>query len=485
MWKRLLFIFFSIALGADSYAQADADAVNLADEMYGFGDKRDALDVYLQAVSINPANVRANYMAGKCYQETIEKDKSVKFLTKAYELDGNVSEDILYLIGKGYQYGAGFDKAIEYFNMYKNDLARTEPGDKPELIKKADKHIQECEYAKTFYKQKATKELINLGGVLNSEYPEYSPVISADESIIIFTSRRQGTTGNKKDVDNEFFEDIFVSKKSADGQWETPKNIGTTINTEFHEASNGLSPDGKKLYIFREVNGGDIFECIQTQDGNWSKPKKMDHINTKSKEASITFSGDGKSMVFSSDRPGGLGNLDLYISKQDAKGKWSKPVNIGSDLNTQYDEDSPFLSHDGNTLFFSSAGHSSMGGYDIFKSTNVNGRWSKPENMGYPVNTTDNDIFYVESGDGAHGYYASVRGDGFGETDLYIVTNKKANEPKKEEPVAAVVDTAAKETAAPIEASVKTAVVAKPIAFKSVTVRGRVYDVKGGKSVST
>lgn len=523
MLKRVYILLLSVLTVGHVFAQADADAVKLADEMYGFGDKRDALDVYLQAASINPNNVRANYMAGKCYQETIEKEKSVKYLEKAYKLDKNISQDIFYLIGKGYQFGGQFDKAIENFNAYKREMSRVNPKNKEELIGKADKHIVECQNGKIFYSQKATKELVNIGGVVNSEYAEYSPVISADESILIFTSRRQGTTGNKKDRDNEFFEDIYMSTKLSNGGWSDPKNIGTTINTEFHEACNGLSPDGKELYIYRELNGGDIFKCTQMADGNWSKPERMEHINTKHEEASITFSGDGKLMIFSSDRPKGNGRLDLYMCKKDEKGQWSTPVNIGNTLNTKYDEDSPFLDHEGKTLFFSSSGHNSMGGYDIFKSTYEDGKWSAPVNLGYPVNTTDDDIYYVESGDGVHGYYASVRNDGHGEKDIYMVTNAK--EPKENVPqvdtVAKVVeekkDTLIAKAEAPIKEEVKPkeepmkeelvspapqnevaketkkepepikeALVAdipppptKPT-FKSVTVKGRVFDSESG-----
>ncbi len=536
MTKKILISLLFFATSISLMAQADLDAVKLADEMYGFGDKRDALDVYLQAASLNPKNARANFMAGKCYQETIEKGKSVKFLEKAYKLNPKISPDILYLIGKGYQYDAKFDKAIENFNLYKKQLSTAPPENKEEQLKRADKHIIECENGKIFYSQIATKELVNLGEVVNSEYAEYSPVVSSDESILIFTSRRQGTTGNKKDVDNEFFEDIYVSKKSKDGHWGRPENIGTTINSEFHEACNGLSPDGKELYIFRETHGGDIYKCSQTADGNWSKPERMEHINTKHEEASITFSGDGKMMIFSSDRPGGTGRLDLYFCTKDENEKWSDPQNIGKTLNTQYDEDSPFLDFEAKTLFFSSAGFNTMGGYDIFKSTFVDGKWTEPFNLGCPINTTDDDIYYVESGDGVHGYYASVRNDGSGEKDLYMITNTKPKEEIVPDTVAKVVDlktdsiiakidsaivekvetpvqtanvTETKpseitpiekekpaETDKPIkntnslvaenqtETNTKPDVIEKPT-FKSITVKGRVFDEESGNPVET
>lgn len=494
MLRRLLLFWIFTSACMNIFAQADADAVKLADEMYGFGDKRDALDVYVQASVLNPKNARAFYMAGKCYQETIEKGKSVKFLEKAYKLNPTIAPDILYLIGKGYQYDAKFEKAIENFNSYKTSPSVSTAENKAELIKKADKHIQECENGKIFYSQKATKELVNIGPVVNSEYAEYSPVVSADESMLIFTSRRQGTTGNRKDVDNEFFEDIYVSKKTETGTWGRPENIGTTINTEFHEACNGISNDGKELYIFRETHGGDIYKCVQTADGNWSKPERMEHINTKHEEASITFSGDGKMMIFSSDRPGGIGRLDLYYCTKDAKGDWSTPQNIGTTLNTQYDEDSPFLDSNATTLFFSSAGFNTMGGYDIFKSTFVDGKWTEPVNMGYPVNTTDDDIYYVESGDGVHGYYASVRNDGSGEKDIYMITNAKPKEDTIAKLVATKIDSVVTDSTVEIANAVADGIdkntsslvdtkTATTKEYQSITLKGRVFDAASGNPI--
>jgi outer membrane protein OmpA-like peptidoglycan-associated protein/ribulose bisphosphate carboxylase small subunit len=498
---RLRFIVILILTGFifKASAQADADAVKLADEMYGFGDKRDALDVYLQAISINPNNARANYMAGKCYQETIEKSKSVSYLEKSYSLDKKSHEDILYLIGKGYQYGNEFDKAIEYFELYKKTIGQSKLVNSAELIAKSDKHIEECNNGKILLAQKASKELVNVGAVINSEYEEYAPVISSDELTMFFTSRRQGSTGNKKDVDNEFFEDIYFSTRTKDGSWTTPKNLGSPVNSEFHESCNAISPDGKQLFIYTEAKGGGIFVSKKMPDGNWSAPEKVKgHINSKYGESSMCFSGDGKKILFASDRPGGKGKLDLYSIKLDGNDKWGEPENLGNEINTEYNEDSPFLDSSGTTLFFSSAGHNTMGGYDIFKSKFENGKWSKPENLGYPINTTDDDIYYTESGDGLHGYYSSVRTDGNGAKDIYMITNAKpAEEPIVEKPVASNVEekkdtasVAVAEEVKPVEQATeeKPEEAVVPVANQKpslmpVTVKGRVYDAESGAPI--
>jgi outer membrane protein OmpA-like peptidoglycan-associated protein/tetratricopeptide (TPR) repeat protein len=478
---KKIFTFLLLAVASNCvFAQSDVDSVKQADAMYAAGNKLQALSLYLSAANLNPENAKAHLMAGKCYLETSKKGKSVELLEKAYKLDAKISRDILYLIGKGYQLDAKFDKAIENFNAYKASLEESKDKKKPQRIQKAEKHIAECENAKTLYAQKANVNLINLGEMINSSHAEYAPVLSADESTLYFTSRREGSTGNKKDADKEYFEDIYVAKKDSSGKWGRPENIGTDINTNFHDACNGLSPDGKELYITCETHKGDIFKSTQNSDGSWSKPQKMELINSKYDEASIAFSGDGKLMMFSSDRPGGLGKLDLYYCTKDENGVWSSPQNASYILNTEYDEDSPFLDHEGKTLFFSSAGFNTMGGYDIFKSTFEDGKWTAPVNLGYPINTTDDDIYYVESSDGQRGYYASVREDGFGEKDLYMVSKVK---PDQKSPADSMT-TATADTVSKVEIdSLAQSNNEASKNFKPVTIKGRVFDNESGKPV--
>ena len=165
-------------------------------------------------------------------------------------------------------------------------------------------------------------------------------------------------------------------------------------------------------------------------------------VNTSSRESSITITHDGKRIYFSSNRIGGIGTGDIYYADKDKNGRWSKAINLGPGINTEADEESPFIDSDGKTLYFSSQGGKGMGGYDIFRARLLNvekNEWSKPENLGYPINTPDNDAFYVVSKDGKRGYYSSVRDDGFGYSDIYMITVPEPKvEPvvaKKEEPV--------------------------------------------------
>ncbi len=198
--------------------------------------------------------------------------------------------------------------------------------------------------------------------------------------------------------------------------------MGAPINTEDHDANSGLSADGQKFLIYIGKNNGDLYES-ELKGDSWSKPDRMNkNINTDFHESSASYSPDGKSVYFVSDCPGGFGDRDVYMSTKDNKGRWGKAVNLGNVINTPYGEEGIFAHPDGKTIYFSSEGHNSMGGYDIFKSVFENGKWTQPENLGYPVNTPDDDVFFVVSASGRHGYYASFNAKGYGEKDIYQVT---------------------------------------------------------------
>jgi outer membrane protein OmpA-like peptidoglycan-associated protein len=241
---------------------------------------------------------------------------------------------------------------------------------------------------------------------------------------MIFTSRREGGIGiGNVDKDLEFFEDIYISE-FKDGEWQPAQNIGTNINTEYHDASIGLSGDGKTLFLYKDENGGDIYVSNKRKDDTWSKPEPLSHnINSSYNENSVSISPDGQTLFFTSDRPGGKGGIDIYMSKLDKKGNWGKPTNMGAPINTNADEDGPFIDYDGKTLYFSSRGLEGMGGYDIFVTEydSTAKKWSEPVNIGYPINTPDEDIYFVKSGDQRFGYYASVKDGGAGEKDIYKV----------------------------------------------------------------
>lgn len=378
-----------------------------------------ALEYLLKANAFNASNADLNYEIGVCYLNTVNKTKSIEFFEKALQLDPASHPDIKFQLAKAHQLKLDFDKAIGLYQEYKASLS---PSEIATIGAEVDKRIKECNSAKLLCSKPVRVFIDNLGPTVNSAYPEYSPLINADESILFFTSRRDNTNGGKKDeYDLQYYEDIYISDKNGE-QWSVSLNPSKPLNNKKHDATVGLSPDGQTLLIYKGSNGGDIYECVLKGE-NWSMPKKLsNNINTKFHESSGSISFDGKTLYFVSDREGGYGGNDIYISSKDKNGNWGEPVNIGAAVNSQYDEEGVFIHPDGITLYFSSKGHNTMGGFDIFKTTFKDGVWTAPENIGYPINSPDDDVFFSISASGIHGYYSSVKSEGYGSQDLYLIT---------------------------------------------------------------
>lgn len=380
---------------------------------------KQAIEPYEKAYFLNPNNALLNFKLGKCYLHSSNKLKSIPYLEKAQKLDPNVEPQLHFILGKAYHLDMQWDKAIEEYKKFQSTLSQKEL---EELNATIERRIQQCVNGKKIVKNPVRVKIENLGDAVNSKYAEYGGVISADESVLIFTSKRNTTVGGQKDLMlNEYFEDIYISNKK-DGKWLPAENIGKPVNDDKHNATAGLSVDGQTLYVYIDDAGGDLYETHLNGD-KWDEPVKINgEVNSRYHETTASLSFDSKRIYFVSDRPDGEGDRDIYYCEKDEKGNWGKAVNLGNAINTEYGEEGVFVHPDGKTIYFSSQGHNSMGGYDIFKSTFDKGKWSKPENMGYPINTADDDVFFAISASGKHGYYSSVRAEGKGEKDIYLIT---------------------------------------------------------------
>jgi outer membrane protein OmpA-like peptidoglycan-associated protein/tetratricopeptide (TPR) repeat protein len=385
---------------------------------------RKALPFLFKANKFNPNNAELNYRIGRCYiVNSVFKEEAVSHLLKAMKLNPNVAPDIHYYLGMGYHIRMEFDKAIREFNKHKTTLTGKNIAAE---LESTNKKIEECETAKKLIAKPVRVFIDNFGRPVNSKYPEYGAIISADESVMMFTSRRNTSTGANKlpEGETDYREDIYITKK-VDGKWTSPKNMGSPINTERHDATTAVAPDAQSMIIYLDDKGdGNLYECKLVGEA-WSKPKKMNkYINTKHHESSASYSSDGKTLYFVSNKDGGFGHHDIYVTSWDEeKEDWGEGKNLGTVINTKYNEEAVLIHPDGKTLYFSSQGHKTMGGYDIFKSTlNEDGSWSEPENMGYPINTIDDDVFFVINASGRRGYYSSFRSDGHGEKDIYMIT---------------------------------------------------------------
>jgi len=390
----------------------------------GFQNFRDALAPLSDANRFNPKNARLNYMLGFVWFISDPSNKeTLKYFETAYSLDPKVEPDVAYWLAWCNHLNSKWDDAIKYYQIQLaiyQQKAKTYAFDIDDINKK----ISECNNGKKFSANPERVFVDNLGPNVNTSYPEYGPAITTDEETVIFTARRDNSTGAKRDVnDNGYYEDVYISNKK-NGKWQPSVQLSKNVNTENHDAAAGLSPDGSKLYVYRHSgrDGGDLYESTLF-GADWEPPVHMNkNINTKYHESSVSVSFDGKRIYFVSDKESGLGDRDVYYSDMDVKGEWGSAKNVGPEINTKYGEEAVFMHPDGVTMYFSSKGHNSMGGYDIFKSTLVNGKWSAPENLGYPINGPDDDVFFVVSGSGSRAYFASAKQGGYGEKDLYKIT---------------------------------------------------------------
>ncbi len=406
----------------------------LEDADYFFTEKNylRALPLYKKLADAHPDDPYFNYQAGICFlYKNDEKELAVFYLERTKKIAPDIDRIDFYL-GRAYHLNYRFDDAIHQFNLA---LDNENADDREKL--EINRYIAYCESAKNLIRDTMEVEIKNVGDPVNTHNAEYVPVITIDESTLIFTYRGERSTGGLLDVKfrpdstGEYYEDIMVSLRIGD-HWLSPEPISNNINSLGHDASIALSNDGQILFIFKSTtkDGGDIY--MSTLKGEtWSTPERLGpNINTpKYWEGSCSLSSDGEILYFASDRPGGLGGRDIYMSRKMSDGSWGPAENLGPTINTPYNDDAPYIHPDGINLFFSSEGHNSMGGYDLFYAHLKNGAWGTPVNIGYPVNTPANERFYTLTADGGTGYYSSDQKGGFGSQDIYTVAPGFQGEP--------------------------------------------------------
>ena len=411
-------IFFALlTLQVAAQTQKPEKILKSADRAFLKEDFRGALPLYEQAVAQKPNNQVANYRLGYIYSELQQPAKAIPYLLKATQLSTEFNAEYTLNLARAYHLNSNFDEAIA---QYQAVLAQTRKKDE-EDIAELQKRIAECISGKVLQAEPPGAEVVNLGATVNSPFADHAPILINQDKTLVFASRRNTQPGHKTGS-----EDIFISNL-MNNVWTTPEPFDKATNTQGHEAATFISPDGKTMYIYRDVNGGDIFEVKKTGPNTWGKPQALpEPINSKFFEPSFYITLDGQFAFFSSDRPDGFGGLDLYLSMRQPDGTWSEAMNLGTNINTEFDEDAPFISPDGTTLYFSSRGHNSMGGYDLFRSSSEGAAWSIAQNLGAPVNSPANDIYFAATSNGHQAYFASDRAGGLGDKDIYLATFRSA-----------------------------------------------------------
>ena len=434
--KRVLLLFLLTALiftkSYSQYAKGQMKEDFYSAEMFVlYEEYKDALPLYMDLLKINPINSNYKYRIGQCLinMEGRKKDAisyleaAVKDINPRYK-EGKFKEtqapyDSYYYLANAYRVNNELDKALVTYEIFRKNLD-------PKVYDTAvvNQQIESCRNAMELMKVPLYVKRNNLGDVINDQYSDLNPVVSGDQKIMVYNKLTP-------------FQEALMFTRNVNGKWTTPRNIipDLGLGQESGNYATSLSNDGKELYVYRRGDDydGSIFVTKRIGDDKWSNLVKLnDNINTKYWESHASVSHNGKKLYFTSNRKDSHGGLDIYVSERDSADAWGPARNLGSVINTPYNEESPFLGQDDKTLFFSSRGHFNIGGYDIYYSTLMeNGLWSVPLNLGYPLNTTDEDVFFAPVNDGYQAYYALIDTGGYGLSDIYRIEIFSKDHPRK------------------------------------------------------
>lgn len=421
MIKRITLLLAILPMGVALFAQSSK-----GDEYFKYENYNYALEEFLNDYEEDAENYELNYKIGVCYLNTnIDKAKAIPYLEKVLEAK-RYNPDLHYLLGSAYHYAYRFDEAIAQYTKFKENGKGS-----IENIMAAPRKIEQCSNAKELMKFPVDVTFINLGKEVNSSYDDYYPFVPINESYIVYNSRREDESVQKDN--GEYFSNTYISKV-VDGEYQKAK-LTLEINSEkTDDEVVGLNSEGTKIVYYKEdFRGvGDLHLADFSRGGRASDDVILGPtINSKYSEIAGALSDDGKKFFFASDREGGYGGIDLYMCQVLPNGEWSDAMNLGPSINTPYDEDFPNIYNDGTILYFSSKGHSSMGGYDVFKATWDEDlrKFTKVENLGYPINTPEDNMNFRLSDDGKYGYMAALRKEGLGGLDIYRI-NFNIVEPK-------------------------------------------------------
>lgn len=420
---------FCLSIGIFSYTLTNSQTSkdikklsNSAEYKFKAENYEEALEDYLQLVAEDPKSVNFNYNLAVCYlNSNINKAKAVPYLEIVVRNEGhNPKAD--FLLGRAYQYANRFDDAMSSFEKYKLKAKKEDP-----ILNELELEIQHCINGKELIKYPIDVTFHNIGKSINSEYPDYYPFVTEEEAYMVYNSKRPKDKDAKKLDNGQFLNSIYISKV-VNGEYTESDIVGEPICAgNSGEEVIGMNAKGDILLIYKaNLKGeGKIYFTHLNKEGQFTKLEALpNEINGTGEVISACINNDATTIYFASDRKGGFGGTDIYYSNKLPNGKWSEAKNLGKEINTKYDEDFPNLSPDGKNLYFSSKGHSSMGGYDIFKAslsaeTNV---FEKPINLGYPINTSYDDHNFRISKNGRYGYVAALKGQGMGDYDIYRVT---------------------------------------------------------------
>lgn len=427
MIKRIVllcfFTVFTLSLLAISPKKIDRERV---DKLMVNRNYSDAITAVGDLLKLYPQDEELNFALGVClYHTNNDMTRAIAQLEKAHAMTvkRKLLIELRYYLARAYHINMQFDKAIKMYASIKEQLyARNK-----RQIKEVDALISNCKYAKMMCARPLNVQFTLLDDNINTISDEHTPCLSADERFMVFTSRKK-TANDSVAIDGKYFENIYYSVSNGK-KWGDPILLSDAF-ADGHKASVSVSFDGRTMLLYKsntvisDNSGGDFYISYRT-GYKWSKPTKLsENINSLSRETHAALSADGNTIYFSSDRPGGKGNLDIYKSVKTLDGKWGLAINLGDKINTERDEISPYIHADNKTLYYSSNRKLTVGGFDIYSSQLVDDNWTEGVNMGYPINSTRDDVYFNITADGKRAYMASRRVEGQGLFDLYMLDMK-------------------------------------------------------------
>ncbi len=383
---------------------------------YDFVDYKTAEDHLLEATGRDNDFIEAFLLLAELYKDQKKYNESANNFRRVIEIDSLFFVPAMYSLGEVEFMLGDYSRAARFFRSF---LETGPESDK--LIKKSRKYLINCEFAIEAKQHPVTFFPVSLGDSINTEYDEYWPAITVDNSLFFFT--RQIAEG-ARNIDGIRYQEDFYFSEMKDNVLLPAKNIGYPLNTPYNEGALSLAAGGQYMYFTacnrEDGKGGcDIYYSASTSRGWISGMNIGNPINTKYWESQPSLASDGQKLFFVSNRPGGYGGMDIWYSKKSESGNWTEPVNLGGDINTAGDEMSPFIHFDGLTLYFSSNGRPSMGGLDLYMSRMIDDTtWTEVENLGYPINTQTDEMGLIINGSGDRAYYSSEINPGKGR-DLY------------------------------------------------------------------
>lgn len=398
--------------------EMNAQLIRRADEAFETGNYLESIELYQQLLEKNPDDQEFNERLGLSYLRTFRDPLSALDYLLAAERLGKVDKELYLSIAKASTFHLDYDQALVYLNKFVEEGGVNRKNNT--LIEKLR---TDYEASLDLLKYPVDVTFNPAGTEINSPYPDYHPFITKDGGTLFFTSRRKSRPGDRPEFDGYYPSDIFVSHVTPNG-WTPAERLPDPVNTPYDEQTVGITNSGDSIFFY--IDHVDEFGDIYTSPkevGVYAQPKPLDVINSEAIESACSISQDGRSILFSSARNGGNGELDIYMIRKLPSGEWGEPQNLGPEINTPLSEDFPTLSGDGQTMYFCSNGHPGMGGYDLFFSTwdAENKVWTKPQNIGYPINTPFDDKTISFTGEGNYAYVTSIRPEGIGDLDIFEI----------------------------------------------------------------